>query len=98
MAHQTVVRYTTRDAAASAENHRLIEGVFAELASVHPDGLRYTVSRLDDGLSYVHVAVVDGPANPLTALESFRAFSSTIGERASQPPTSVTSEVIASFG
>ena len=98
MARQTTVRYTTRDAAASAENQRLIGEVFAELASVRPEGLRYTVSRLDDGLSYVHVAVVDGPSNPLTSLESFRAFSSTVGDRTIQPPASVTSEVIAAYG
>lgn len=98
MARQTTVRYTTRDSAAAATNERLIAAVFAELAAGRPEELRYTVSRLPDGLSFVHVAIVDGDRNPLTELDSFRAFSSTIGERAAEPPISATGDVIATYG
>jgi hypothetical protein len=98
MARQTTVRYTTRDAAAAAENRTLIDAVFAELATVRPAGLRYSVCRLDDGLSYVHVAIVDGPVNPLQELASFRRFSSTIGDRTLEPPIAVSGEVVAQFG
>jgi hypothetical protein len=95
---QTTVRYTTRDAAAAAENLRLIEAVFGDLAIQRPEGLRYSVSRLDDGVGFVHVAVVEGDANPLLELESFRLFSSTVGERAVEPPVVVTGEVVARYG
>jgi hypothetical protein len=96
MAKQTVVRYTTKDSSASADNQRLIEAVFAELAAEQPEGVRhYTVSRLDDGVSFVHVAVIDGDANPLVNLKSFQAFSSTVSDRTIEPPVAVTGDVIA---
>jgi hypothetical protein len=96
MAKQTVVRYTTTDLTAAADNLRLIDAVFADLAAEQPDGLRnYTVSRLDDGVTFVHVAVIDGDANPLVNLTSFQAFSSTVSDRTIEPPVAVTGDVIA---
>jgi hypothetical protein len=97
MAIQTVVRYTTRDEAAAELNQQLIEAVFAELARVRPEGFRYGVSRPDAGLSFVHAAVFEGDANPLLELESFRAFSSSIGERVVEPPVVATGPVVASY-
>jgi hypothetical protein len=96
MAEQTSVRYTTRDAAAAAANQILIDAVFAELAELTPDGLSYRVARSPDGLSFEHVAVVEG-ANPLLALASFQAFSSTIAERALEPPVVQSGEVVARY-
>ena len=61
-----VVRYRTKPEHAD-ENARLIEGVFAELAEQEPDGLHYAAFRLDDGVSFLHVAVLDGEVNPLTS-------------------------------
>jgi hypothetical protein len=97
MARQTSVRYTTRDADAADENQRLIDAVFADLADLRPAGFTYRVSRSDDGLSFEHVAVVDGDDNPLPALASFQAFSSTVGERASAAPVVQTGEVVAKY-
>jgi hypothetical protein len=97
MAQQTSVRYTARDAAAADENQRLIDAVFAELAESRPDGLSYRVSRSEDGLSFEHVAVVEGEANPLQELDSFRTFSTTIGQRVVDPPLVRTGEVVARY-
>lgn len=97
MAHQTSVRYTTRDAAAAEANQQLIDAVFADLAEAQPPGLSYRVSRSEDGLSFEHVAVVDGEENPLLALDSFRAFSSTVGDRTDAPPVVQTGEVVARY-
>jgi hypothetical protein len=97
MAHQTSVRYTTRDASAAAENQRLIDSVFAELAEVQPAGFSYRVSRSEDGLSFEHVAVVDSDPNPLPALASFQAFSATIAERVVGAPVVQTGEVVARY-
>jgi hypothetical protein len=97
MAHQTSVRYTTRDADAAAENQRLIDAVFAELATTRPDGLSYRVSRSEDGLSFEHVAVVEDESNPLLALPSFQAFSSTVAERVVAPPVVRGGEVVARY-
>ena len=64
----TVVRYRTKPDRAD-ENQALIEKVFAELDAAAPPGLRYASFRLDDGVSFVHVAEVDTDdgTNPLTA-------------------------------
>lgn len=98
MATQTSVAYTARDQAAAAENQRLIDAVFAELAERRPEGLTYRVARSDDGLDFTHVAVVDGEENPLLALATFRAFSSTVNERVVAPPVVRTGAVFAEFG
>src|SRR3954453_11417006 len=97
MAQQTSVRYTTRDAEAGEVNQRLIDAVFADLADLQPDGFSYRVARSEDGLSFEHVAVVDGAANPLSSLASFQAFSSTVAERAVEPPVVRTGEVVARY-
>ena len=97
MAHQTTVRYTTRDAAAAEANQRLIDTVFAELADVQPAGLSYRVARSPDGVSFEHVAVVESEPNPLLALTSFRDFSTTIAERVVRPPDVQTGEVVARY-
>lgn len=97
MAQQTSVRYTTRDAAAADANQALIDAVFAELDVVQPPGLSYRVARSEDGLSFEHVAVVENEPNPLPALASFQAFSSTIGERVVAPPVVQTGEVVARY-
>lgn len=83
-----IVRYTTKPEQAE-ENERLIRAVFAELAEQRPDGLRYQATRLDDGVSFVHLATVDGEVNPLDASPAFRAFLAGIGERCVTPPAAV---------
>jgi hypothetical protein len=97
MAHQTSVRYTARDAATAEENQRLIDNVFAELASTKPQGLSYRVSRSEDGLSFEHVAVVEHDSNPLLTLDSFRAFSTTVDQRVVEAPVVRTGEVVARY-
>ncbi|MFW6691191.1 hypothetical protein [Streptomyces sp. MAR4 CNX-425] len=71
-----VIRYQTRPECAD-ENQRLIEGVFAELASAAPPGLRYSSFRLADGVTFVHV--VDGEGLP--ELASFQEFQRELGAR-----------------
>jgi hypothetical protein len=96
MSHATVVRYTTRPDAAD-ENERLIKAVFAQLAGQLPDGLRYVAIRLDDGVSFVHVAVLEDDHNPLTALPAFGEFVSGISERCTDGPTPANGTVIGAY-
>ncbi|MDB4957091.1 MAG: hypothetical protein JWO36_4660 [Myxococcales bacterium] len=72
----------------AADNVALIEAVFAQLAREAPSGLRYASFRLGDGVSFVHIASVEGPANPLTALAAFQAFTARIKDRCEVPPVS----------
>ena len=38
------------------ENERLVRAVYQELAERRPPGLRYATFKLEDGLSFVHIA------------------------------------------
>jgi hypothetical protein len=91
-----VVRYRTKPEHAD-ENERLIRGVFAELAEHEPDGLHYAAFRLDDGVSFVHVAVLDGDVNPLTASAAFAAFQADIANRCAEGPTPADAATLGSY-
>jgi hypothetical protein len=91
-----VVRYTTKPEHAE-ENERLIRKVFAELAELEPDGIRYAAFRLDDGVSFVHVAVLEGDQNPLARSVAFGQFQSAIGERCAEGPVAADAAVVGSY-
>ena len=92
-----VVRYTTKPESAD-ENERLVRRVFAELAGARPEGLRYAVFRLEDGASFVHVAVLDGEVNPLATSPAFRDFQAGINERCLDGPAPSDASVIGNYG
>jgi hypothetical protein len=97
MSHVAVVRYTTRPDTAD-ENEQLIKAVFTQLAEQAPKGLRYLAIRLDDGVSFVHVAVLENEHNPLTGLPAFGAFVSAINERCTDGPTPASGTVVGAYG
>jgi hypothetical protein len=72
--------------------------VFAQLAEQLPDGLRYVAIRLDDGVSFIHVAVHESDHNPLAELSAFSEFASTIKERCTEGPVPVNGTVVGSYG
>jgi hypothetical protein len=94
----TVVRYKTKPERAD-ENQALIEAVFAELAEAAPAGLSYESYRLDDGVSFLHVASIetDDGANPLTSTTAFATFLQGIGDRCTEPPIAVNANKIGSY-
>ena len=92
-----VVRYTTKPESAD-ENERLVRDVFAELAAQHPEGLRYAAFRLADGVSFLHVAVIDGAENPLSTSAAFGEFQSGIKDRCAEGPTPSDAAVTGSYG
>jgi hypothetical protein len=97
MGSAVVVRYeTTVDSA--EENQRLVEQVYAELAAVQPDGLRYMTLRLADGVTFVHIAFRDPAANPLTQSKAFQEFQADLGQRVTAPPQSSDATVVGSYG
>jgi hypothetical protein len=85
MSKTVVVRYETRPEAAD-DNQRLIEAVFDRLAADDPGGLRYAVFRLADGVTFVHVAIVEGETNPLPLLSAFGQFQRGHRDRIVEPP------------
>jgi hypothetical protein len=92
---RVIVRYRVKPDRV-AENEELVRAVYAELADVQPDGLRYATVKLNDGVSFVHIAVHEGD-NPLPELASFRAFSEGAGERCDDPPVVSEATVVGSY-
>jgi hypothetical protein len=91
-----VVRYKTKPDRAE-ENQALIEKVFAELHASEPGGLRYMTFRLGDGVSFVHIANVEGD-NPLATLASFGEFQRQVADRCEEPPLVMDATVVGSYG
>lgn len=93
---RVMVRYKVK-ADRGDENASYIEKVFEELAADSPDGLRYASFRLPDGVSFVHIASVEGEENPLGKSAAFKAFQEGIRDRCEEPPVAVDLTEIGSY-
>jgi hypothetical protein len=91
-----IIRYRTRPEAAD-ENSRLVQAVFASLAEIKPNGFAYRTYRLADGVSFVHLAHIDGAENPLAALPAFAEFQRDLARRCVEPPTPTEATVVGSY-
>jgi hypothetical protein len=92
---RVMVRYKVRPDQVAANEH-LVREVYSELARTQPAGLRYATYKLDDGVSFVHLAV-HGTANPLRQVEAFLRFQEGISDRCDEPPVVVELEEIGSY-
>ena len=95
----TIVRYKVK-ADRAEENKAFIRKVFEELADSQPGGLRYASFNLDDGVSFVHIAMIDTSdgSNPLSETAAFKAFVAEIKDRCEEPPAATPAEPIGSYG
>ena len=94
----TVVRYEAKPDRAD-ENQQLIEAVFAELEEREPEGFTYKVFRLEDGVSFIHVAIehdVDEP-DSLQDVPAFQAFVAEIADRCAVAPVATGATVVGGF-
>jgi hypothetical protein len=91
-----VVRYRTKPEHAEA-NAQLVRDVFAELATDNPGGLRYVTFRLEDGVTFVHVATIEGETNPLASSAAFGRFQSEIADRCEEGPLAMDATVVGSY-
>jgi len=80
MGKALMIRYETKSEAAD-ENQKLVEGVFAELNGKDPGGLRYATFRLEDGVTFVHVAIIEAEVNPLPETPAFKEFQRNLKDR-----------------
>jgi len=96
MRRTVIVTYRTRPQAAG-ENARLIEDVFAALAAAAPAGLAYAAYRLADSVTFVHVATLAGPGNPLAALPAFAEFQRELAARCEEPPAPSDATLVGSY-
>jgi hypothetical protein len=93
-----MVRYKVK-ADRADENEAFIRDVFKALQASQPEGLAYASFKLEDGVSFVHVASIetkDG-SNPLAETPAFKKFAGDIKERCEEPPVAVTLSEIGSF-
>jgi hypothetical protein len=79
-----MVRYKTKPEHAET-NAGLVRAVFESLRQQAPTGICYASYRLEDGVSFVHVATHSEP-NPLSTLPAFREFQAQIKQRVEEPP------------
>ena len=91
-----MVRYRVKPEHA-AHNEHLVRAVYAELHERRPPGLRYATFRLEDGVSFVHVAHLDGEDNPLLELPAFRDFQQGIAGRCDDAPATTELHEVGSF-
>ena len=82
---QVMVRYKVKPDRVE-ENEQLVRAVYDELAATRPAGLRYATFRLEDGVSFVHVASVEGEHNPLAEVGAFARFQADVRDRCDEPP------------
>ena len=92
---RVIVRYRVKPERV-AENEELVRGVYAELHEAAPDGLRYGTFRLEDGVSFVHIAE-HGDDNPLRQIAAFQRFQEGIGDRCDEPPVAVEMREIGTY-
>jgi hypothetical protein len=95
---QVIVRYKVKPDRAK-ENEALVRAVYDELRRTKPEGLRYGTFKLDDGVSFVHIAATEGDGpDPLPKLAAFQAFQEDIAERCDEPPVVTQLHEVGSFG
>ena len=82
-----IVRYKVKPER-TAENEELVRAVYAELHQTRPAGLHYATFRLDDGVSFVHLASNDPEdgQSPLSQVQAFRHFQENIDDRCAEGP------------
>ena len=93
-----LVRYKTSEAHAGA-NEALVRAVFDELRGRAPGGIRYASYKLEDGVTFIHIATLETPEeNPLAALPTFKAFQRQIKDRCVEPPVVTEVSIVGSYG
>ncbi len=96
MSKTVIVTYKTKPEAAD-ENERLVKSVYAQLAATAPGEFHYATFRLGDGMSFVHLAIVDGEVSPLSELSAFQESQRGILKRCVEPPKVLESTVVGSY-
>jgi hypothetical protein len=80
------------------KNEELVRAVYDELRRTELAGLRYATFKLEDGVSFVHIAAETGEGDrSLADLEAFQAFTKDIGERCDVAPVATGLREVGSF-
>jgi len=97
---QVMVRYKVKPERVE-ENEALIRAVYEELHDVSPAGFRYATYKLDDGVTFIHIAITEAEAaedgRVLQSLKAFQAFRKDLEDRAQDGPVSTVLDPIGAF-
>jgi hypothetical protein len=94
---QVMVQYKVKPGQ-TEKNEELVRAVYDELQSTEFAGLRYATFKLDDDVTFVHIAVETGDGqSSLTDLEAFKEFTKDIGERCDVAPVATGLREVGSF-
>jgi len=97
---QVMVRYKVKPERVE-ENEALVRAVYEELHDVAPPGFRYATYKLDDGVTFVHLAVTEAEAEEhgrvLPKLRAFQAFRKDLEDRAEEGPVTTELDPIGAF-
>ena len=95
---QVMVRYKVK-ADRAAENESYIARVFEQLKREKPSGLHYASFKLEDGVTFVHIASLEvaNGSNPLSELSTFKAFTAGIKDRCEEQPVVLDLKEISSY-
>jgi hypothetical protein len=95
---RVMVRYKIK-ADKVSENEELIKNVFEELQRTAPAGFRYASFKLEDGVSFVHMASMEtaNGENPLPKTAAFKAFQAKLRERCEELPVAVDLTEVGSY-
>ena len=95
---QVMVRYKVKPERV-VENEELVRAVYDEIHRTEPAGLRYATFKLDDGVSFIHLAVTESEqeGSPLSKVEAFQEFQRNINERTDEGPVVTRLDEIGSY-
>jgi hypothetical protein len=95
---QVMVRYKVKPERVE-ENEHLVRAVYDEIRRAVPAGLRYATFKLDDGVSFVHLAVTESEngGSPLSKVKAFQEFQKDIEDRTDEGPVVTELDLIGSF-
>ena len=93
-----IVRYKLKTGKAE-ENEQLVKEVYKQLHQDKPEGFNYATYKLEDGLTFMHVAIIeDGAKNPLPGLQAFKNFTGGVNDRCDELPVVNRVTEIGSYG
>jgi len=82
---KVIVRYKLKPGRVE-ENEQLVKEVYKELSREEPEGFSYATYKLEDGLTFIHVAFHEPGSNPLPGLPAFKNFQAGIKDRCDELP------------
>jgi quinol monooxygenase YgiN len=93
---QVIVRYRVKPDRVE-ENEALVRAVYEELHQTEPEGLRYATFRLEDGVSFLHLAITEDGQNPLQQVAAFQRFQENVRDRCDEPPVVTEIRTVGSY-